>query len=513
MPIAWAAPLAAALTFTSVALPLVAPSVDVVPVHPSVAARGWVAFVAQDGKKRCEVSLWRVTRERAEGAFRQPCERADAFYNVIPAPDGTSAELVALGADGLTRVFPGPRAKLARQPTFAAVPPTVRSPGSNLWLAVPDPTAPLRLAIPSFTEIAIWEREPPATGATEPTSHAEPSAREPEDERWRRVERYRIAVDARYNPRIGRDSLSPDFALLTHLRLPKWQIGRIATTTPAGLLYAVENEVTGTRILDGDDPGDVFKVEKVLFPDDPEGNDPRLVRGNRIEDIDADGNLDIAMVAARGGITHLETAFDVWFGPLDESLQRAPDVRFRGTGAAVGTELVDVDGDHKLEALRPRVEVSIAAFVRILLFGEVRIDYDLYDLIRGERDDVAPFCSFARNFPVDLEGLSAKSVPLFTTDGDFDGDGLRDVLTGEGTKGYAILRGRRSDPGRWCVAPGEATPIPVTRPEALTVHDLDGDAASDLIAVHGTGGKDSTVEVLFADRTPGAPSLRAEPAH
>ena len=53
----------------------------------------------------------------------------------------------------------------------------------------------------------------------------------------------------------------------------------------------------------------------------------------------------------------------------------------------------------------------------------------------------------------------------------------------------------------------------MTRPEALTVHDLDGDAASDLIAVHGTGGKDSTVEVLFADRTPGAPSLRAEPAH
>ncbi len=509
MPLAWAASLAAAVTFTSVSVPLVAPSVDVVPVHPALTARGFAAFVAQDGKKRCEVSLWRITRERAEPIFRQPCERADAFYNVIPSETGDGAELVALGPDGLTRAFPAPRVKLVRQPTFAAVPATVRSPGSNLWLDAKDSSAPLRLAIPSFTEVAIWEREQSSKAAA-PTDEGrrEPDAAPFADERWRRVERYRIAVDARYNPRIGRDSLSPDFALLAHLRLPKWRIGPIGANVPAGLLYAVENEVTGTRILDGDEPSDVFKVEKVLFSDDPEGNDPRLVRGNRIEDIDADGNLDLALVAARGGITHLETAFDVWFGPLAESLTREPDVRLRGSGAAVGTELVDVDGDHKLEALRPKVEVSIAAFVRILLFGEVRIDYQLFDLVRGERDDVAPFCSFARNFPVDLEGLSAKSVPLFTTDGDFDGDGLRDVLTGEGTKGYAILRGHKPDPGHWCVVDGDVTTIPVTRPEALTVRDLDGDAASDLIAVHGTGGKDSTVVALFAV-PPASPSATA----
>lgn len=511
MPSAWAAAAAAAITFRTVAVPIVAPDIDVIPTHPAISSQGWVGFVAQDGKKHCEVSLWRVTEGRADAALRRPCERGDAFYNIVPTPDGGGAELVALGADGVTRLFPGPRARVIRSTTFAAVAPVVRSPGPELWLADGSPLDPLRVAIPSFNDVTIWEREAPASAPpADATAGAAPVLRAPDasatgapgDEHWHRVERYRVQVDARYNPRIGRDTLSPDFAMLAHLRMPKWARGVVDTSGQTGLLYALENEVTGVRADDGDSSdAESFRVEKVLFPDDPDGNDPRLVRGNRIGDVDGDGQLDIAMVASRGGITRLETAFDVWFGPLADGLKREPDVSVRGAGAAVGTELVDVDGDHRLEAVRPKVEVSISAFVRILLFGEVRIDYEIYDLARGKSGEIRPFCTFPRTFPVDLEGLSAKAVPLFTTEGDFDGDGLRDVLTGEGTKGYSIIRGRRAEGGRWCLAEGDGSPIDVAKAEALTVRALDDDDASDLIVVHGAGGHDSTVALLLSART------------
>lgn len=514
MPSAWAAVAAAAISFRTVAIPLVAPDIDVIPTHPAISSQGWVGFVAQDGKKRCEVSLWKVAEGRAEAAFRRPCERADAFYNVVPTADGGGAELIALGADGVTRLFPGARTRLVRTPTFAAVAPVVRSPGPELWLDGTSATAdPLRIAIPSFGDVTLWEREAPsAPPGADGAPGAVPVLRPPDapagavpgEERWHRVERYRIQVDARYNPRIGRDTLSPDFAMLAHLRMPKWARGAIDTSGRTALLYALENEATGVRADDGETAGtEGFHVEKVLFPDDPDGNDPRLVRGNRIGDIDGDGQLDVAMVASRGGITRLETAFDVWFGPLDAALARDPDVHVRGTGAAVGTELVDVDGDHHLEAVRPKVEVSIAAFVRILMFGEVRIDYEIYELARGGgAGELRPFCSFPRTFPVDLEGLSAKAVPLFTTEGDFDGDGLRDVLTGEGTKGYSIIRGRRTESGRWCLADEDGTPIEVPHPEALTVRALDDDGASDLVVVRGAGGHDSTVALLLSARSP-----------
>lgn len=515
---AWAAVAAAAITFRSVAVPLVAPDIDVIPTHPAISAQGWVGFVAQDGKKHCEVSLWRVVAAKAEAAFRRPCERADAFYNVVPSADGSGAELIALGAEGVTRLFPGARARVIRTPTFAAVAPVVRSPGPELWLVDGPAGDPLRIAIPSLSDVSIWEREAPGTpapadGASSPTPVLRaPDANAAGEERWHRAERYRVEVDARYNPRIGRDTLSPDFAMLAHLRMPKWARGAIDEGGRSGLLYALENEATGVRADDGDGAGaERFRVEKVLFADDPDGNDPRLVRGNRIGDIDGDGQLDVAMVASRGGITHLETAFDVWFGPLDGALAREPDIRLRGTGAAVGTELVDVDGDRRLEAVRPRVEVSIAAFVRILMFGEVRVDYEIYDLARGRTGELRPFCTFPRTFPVDLEGLSAKAVPLFTTEGDFDADGLRDVLTGEGTKGYSIVRGRRTESGRWCLADEDGTPIDVPHPEALTVRALDGDGASDLVVVRGAGGHDSTVTLLLSSR-PGAAGAPAAPA-
>ncbi len=500
MPIAWAAaPAAAAIAFTSIAVPVSAPSLDVVPAHPAIAAHGWAAFVAQDGKKRCEVSLWHVESGRAVSAYRAPCEHGDVFYNVIPGPDGDTPELVALDGEGVVRVFPEPRARVIRQPSFPVVAPAVRAPGPDLWLAHESAGAPLTLAIPSLTDISLWQRDAP--GAAEAAPVPAPAA--DGAERWHRGDVFHVAVDAEYDPRIGRDSLSPDFSVLAHLRMPKWALGQIDASGTPGLLYALENEVTGTHAENGTAPPKaLFHAEKVLFADDPNGNDPRLVRGNRLADIDGDGQLDVALVAARGGITHLETAMEVWFGPLAESLNHDPDMSLRGTGAAVGTELVDLVHDSRLSVLRPKVEVSIAAFVRILLFGEVHIDYQFFDVVRGEHGNQQPFCSFERPLPVDLEGLSAKAAPLFTTEGDFNGDGLADVLTGEGTKGYVILRGKRGDRGRWCAAADEPQPIPVAKAEGLTVVDLDGDGRSDLIAIHAADHGDSTVTLLLSTHTP-----------
>ena len=180
--------------------------------------------------------------------------------------------------------------------------------------------------------------------------------------------------------------------------------------------------------------------------------------------------MDVILVAARGGLTNLESRVGVWFGPLVDTLGGPPALTIETEGAGVGTELADVDGDGARELYRPTVEISIPAIVRILLFQELEVRYDFFELDRTapwDPEDPEVFCELEQSFEIDLSGLENAPAPLFDLNGDLDGDGVRDVVLGTAEKGFEVLPGELED-GTWC-ADDDGLTVPLEDPVRVEV--------------------------------------------
>lgn len=467
--------------FEAVELPIEAEDVSLVPTHPALGERGYIGFLAQNGDgDACEVGWVRVVGLAVTEVYRQECGREDGFYNLLPGPvrdtadGGETVMLVAVTPDGVTRVAPGPATRLVTAHTLVAVAPDLKFPGPLLWQDPATPEGALRIVVPELDAVSIWQREPG-------------------DDAFRRVERFPIAVRARFDARLGRDTVHPDFHLLAHLRMPKFALGTASAEHGRGMVVGLENRLT---LVHPDGAGELTSVEHDLDLFRHDANGLSVVRGSRLGDFDGDGSLDAMVVAARGGLTNLESRAELYFGPLETKLSEPPAIRYRLTDAAAGTELVDVDGDGAAELYRPTIEISIGAVVRILLFKEVRIEYLFAELVPGDPDRPAWFCTVPRTFTVNLGGVAKHPGPLFDLRGDFDGDGVTDVVTGTPEDGYDILRGVRGESG-WCVS-DDSVAVELESLDTLSVVRLDADARWDLVAWRRRGEGRSGLVALFS---------------
>ena len=367
------------------------------------------------------------------------------------------------------------------QRTFVVLPPEDKFEGPPLWITAYGEEGALTLAIPGLDAVSIYERAPGTTQLQLDHTHA-------------------LHTQATYNPALGRDSLHPDFHLLSHLRMPKLVFGRLRAKGPTALLQARENDLWGSEA-----PGRaLFHHEMEPYParsDDEQAL--HTVRGNRLGDFDGDGLLDAALVASRGGISQLKGRLAIWFGPLDQSLKGPPARVFKNKGSAVGTELADVDRDGALELLRPKLDISIGALIRILTLGNVKVDYELYELAGPDSSATEPFCTLTKTIDVDFSGLEGKGEPLFEVTEDLDGDGIIDAVAGNPEAGYEVYLGSlrklgHSKQASWCADEDEGNALPEAVTAVIKAIDLDGDGRGELLIQRDAGEK-TAIAILKSD--------------
>jgi hypothetical protein len=205
----------------------------------------------------------------------------------------------------------------------------------------------------------------------------------------------------------------------------------------------------------------------------------------RIEDFNGDGLLDLALVYPSKG------RVQVYFGGSNRIDFTQPDMIMRvADGWSTGIYIEDLDGDKKLDLIMGVVrKFGITEGIQVFLSGKVDLELHIYPTLATGRFSPEPAAelkfSIPFSFQVSREAASLDLVFRPNFKGDFNKDGLRDMLVGFDANTLKIYPGMKDrligDQPSGSITmnppPGAATTEPF-------VADLNGDGISDLLLKH-----------------------------
>jgi hypothetical protein len=205
----------------------------------------------------------------------------------------------------------------------------------------------------------------------------------------------------------------------------------------------------------------------------------------RIADVNGDGLLDVVLVYPSKGRVH------VYEGRAGRTDFTQPDqLMVVADGWSTGTYLQDLDGDRRPDLVMGVIrKIGVIEGIQIFLSGKIDLELHVYPCQadgRFSKDPVAEL-SFAIPFACQVTRESAMLDLVFRPnfEGDFDGDGRRDMLVHGDATSLRIHRGTTTD---WLSkdATGRVpmSPPPGTLTTEPTIGDLNGDGRSDLLLRH-----------------------------
>jgi hypothetical protein len=202
----------------------------------------------------------------------------------------------------------------------------------------------------------------------------------------------------------------------------------------------------------------------------------RATLSYRVADMNRDGCADVMVhkLVMSFGDWEAETA--VFLGRPESSRPAEPDQRFPSTGFLSGVSLDDLDGDGYSDVTVWSVKMGLVALVEILLRKSIHVKSQSFygAWPEGFPAKAANEGSFVLHIDSDRPDFIRGLMP--NTEGDFNGDGLKDLVAGKGADRLAIYPGlpsREFDAKPWAVL--EAPGI-----NYVKVSDLDGDGLYDL---------------------------------
>ncbi len=205
----------------------------------------------------------------------------------------------------------------------------------------------------------------------------------------------------------------------------------------------------------------------------------------RIEDFDGDGLLDLALVYPSKGRVH------VYYARAGRTDFSQPDMVMRvADGWSTGIYVEDLNGDGKLDLIMGVVrKFGITEGIQVFLSGKVDLELHIYPTGPDGRFTKDPAAELKFGIPYSFQFTrEAASLDLIfrpNFKGDFNKDGLRDMLVGADAKTLRIYPGLKDR----CISDQPAGTITMNPPEGTSttepfVADLNGDGVSDLLLKH-----------------------------
>lgn len=225
-------------------------------------------------------------------------------------------------------------------------------------------------------------------------------------------------------------------------------------------------------------------------------------------DLDGDGLVDLVLHRTFGTLLRSDATTSFWRnGGAGADPGAPPDARIEASGGFGSVFLEDLDGDGRSEALQLFVPFGVVQLVRTLLTSTVNAELRAYRLDGPGVTGATQTFSTTLSVPVDAQQSRVSGI-LPSVRGDWNGDGLRDLLHGESLERIAIRLGERGEGGPRFG--GVAARQQVATADRAVVSDLDGDGLDDLV-LFDTLAEGSGVQLLRNLGTlPGArPQLRA----
>ncbi|MDP8222646.1 MAG: VCBS repeat-containing protein [Candidatus Lernaella stagnicola] len=158
---------------------------------------------------------------------------------------------------------------------------------------------------------------------------------------------------------------------------------------------------------------------------------------SRTDDLNGDGYPDLMLNKIGGGLSTFRSAVRVYAG-TPTGFAETPAFSFESDGFASMVHFRDLDGDGNKEMYLPYADFGLAQLVRMLTTKKVKLKAQIYRGAAGLYAD-KPTLSRSATFHVTTErGMDFRGYPP-NFNGDFDGDGLNDLLMESGD-GFGVYR-------------------------------------------------------------------------
>ena len=225
------------------------------------------------------------------------------------------------------------------------------------------------------------------------------------------------------------------------------------------------------------------------------------------QDLDADGLADVAIHRTAGSMLKSRAATDIYRNQgKGIDLSAGPQLTLTTDDAFATIELVDLDGNGRTEILQAQFAFGIFQAIRILTTRRASVDLRIFTL--SDATHTRAETSWQGDVTLRLDFSQGRTQGLLpTAEGDWNGDGRRDLLYGLNREELAIHLGTAEENG-----PGFGSrEAPQTVPAASdgVVLDRNGDGLDDLVLFDPRDQQGAIHILLNRGTLPGtSPSLR-----
>jgi len=368
-------------------------------------------------------------------------------------------------------------------------------------ILVPAPDAWLVLA--RQPEPGGSTKEPPAAvgeGAPEGGAEREEASERNDDRRGLRPPRFaavsRVGLPAHRGVGAGPfDSLRLDFSTPSLHAAARDGDGRLD-------LWLLSGEEL--RVSRQDERGAFPAERRVIETVRHRSDDGERVESSWIllEDLDGASGAELIVSRQGGRLSLLGRTLTrvLVFGDGDELTSRKPRQALALRGVGMPPSLEDVDGDGALDLVTASIRVDAMSGIQTALLRTVRVAYTVFRGRPGE-DRFDPQPALETTIGFSLEATRIGLAPLASFGGDFDGDGIRDLLTLDAADRFCVYRGRERTGlfgrGAGLSLPDRPDHVLDSKPDdGFAIEDLDGDGKSELL-VYGRRG----IEIIAPARS------------
>ena len=228
-----------------------------------------------------------------------------------------------------------------------------------------------------------------------------------------------------------------------------------------------------------------------------EGTDAFANLRINLADLDRDGRAELIAtrtVGEMGMFESMRTQHYLFRGRPDGTWdQRAPGAIISLKGVSPDPELVDLDGDGRLDLAVASYRMDLLTNVKRAIFESMHIEYAVFLQRRDGAFDDDPDWSLDLEVPLStLEKRGGAQAATFRAD--LDGDGVKDLVARRADGALRVRRGRREGNDLSFPEQGERV-VSVGSTEPPWVVDLDGDGADELV-LEPFGGDDARARTV-----------------
>jgi hypothetical protein len=195
-------------------------------------------------------------------------------------------------------------------------------------------------------------------------------------------------------------------------------------------------------------------------------------------DLDGDGLVDLVLHRTFGTLLKSDATTSFWHnGGAGANPEAAPAAKIGSTGGFGSIFLEDLDGDRRSEAVQLFVPFSVVQLVRAVTMGAVQADLRVFRLDPPGISAATETYKDTLTVALDADRGRVSGI-LPNLRGDWNGDGLHDLVHGESLERLVIRLGAKGEKGPRFG--GVAATIEVEPTDRAVIADFDRDGLDDL---------------------------------